>query len=185
MNRLFVAIDLPDDLRQELAALLPTTSPGVRLTSLDQMHVTLHYIGIGDSDRIASALCSLSEPRFSLSIQGVGRFHSADRSITLWAGIDENDDLRRLHASVAKVLSVVGFRPEERPYTPHVTLARCDPLQTASMIDDFLARHAHMALPAVSITKFGLYSSVFVDGVPVYRRERCFPLDSPDHKSGD
>jgi 2'-5' RNA ligase len=180
MARLFVAVDLPQDTRQALAAVQPAAVPGVRLVASDQMHVTLHYIGDGDIERIAKALATLSEPAFALSMEGVGQFCSADGSVTLWAAIQESNDLRRLHQNVATVLSIEGFRQEARPYTPHVTVARCEPKVGASVADEFLTRHARLHLPALPITAFSLYSSEFLDGVPVYRRERLFRLSQPD-----
>jgi 2'-5' RNA ligase len=106
LARLFVGIDVSDDARQALAALLPGASQGVRPAPPEQMHITLHYIGIGDVERVRSALNTLSAPAFFLSIQGVGKFSSADNTLTLWAGVAENGGLRRLHASVAGALSV-------------------------------------------------------------------------------
>jgi 2'-5' RNA ligase len=180
MARLFIAIDLPADVRLTLAALQPPRSAGVRLTGTEQMHVTLHYIGDADSSRIEQALCTVSATTFSLSVRGVGMFPSADGAITLWAGIGKSNGLLRLHESVAAALASEGYRPETRPYTPHVTLARCEPAQAACEIDDFLSRHANFNPQAIPVTGFGLYSSEFVDGVPTYRRERFFPLIGAD-----
>src|SRR5690349_13310377 len=127
MPRLFVAVDLPYDMWEALAAVQPPASAGVRRVALDQMHVSLHFSGVVDTGRIANALSIRSQPAFALSIQGVGQFRSADGAVTLWAGFAESDGLRRLHASVGAALLVEGFRPESRPYAPHVTVARCDP----------------------------------------------------------
>jgi len=83
-----------------------------------------------------------------------------------------------LRTVVATALAGTGFSPETRPYNPHLTLARCDPGFPASVIEEFLRIHSRFELSAVPIMKFGLYSSTFVANVPVYRRERGFPLRS-------
>jgi 2'-5' RNA ligase len=82
----------------------------------------------------------------------------------------------RLHAALAEALAPEGFRPEERPYSPHVTLARCDASVADGVVEDFIARNRRFALPAILVSDFGLYSSVTVDGAPVYHRERLFAL---------
>ena len=69
-----------------------------------------------------------------------------------------------------------GFRPEPRPYTPHVTLARCGPRVPDQVTADFLARNRGFAPPAMPVTSFGLYSSVLPGEGPVYQRRRSFPL---------
>src|SRR5690242_14294019 len=127
MTRLFVAVDLPDTVKHALVAIQPSVSPGVRPAKSEQMHVTLHFIGDAESDRIADALSAVAEPAFSLAMKGVGQFRSRDRALTLWAGIGECPGLQRLHVSVAAALATSGFRPETRPFSPHVTLARCKP----------------------------------------------------------
>src|SRR5262245_58585960 len=126
MASLFVAVDLPVAIANALVALQPAESRWVRLTRPDQMHLTLHYIGTGETGRFASALAGLESPAFSLTVEGVGQFRSADSAVTLWAGVRESADPLQLHALVGTALSREGFRPEPRPYVPHITLARCD-----------------------------------------------------------
>jgi 2'-5' RNA ligase len=115
-------------------------------------------------------------PTFTLAFAGVGQFPSADGAAILWAGVRPSPELLRLHAAIAATLASDGFRPESRPYTPHVTLARCEPGVPAKLIDEFLAGNAKLWLTAVTVAGFGLYSSTRVRDVPVYRCERSFEL---------
>jgi 2'-5' RNA ligase len=176
MARLFVAVDLPSVAKTALVAIQPANASGVRLVALSQVHITLHFIGAAEVDRMANALAGLASPAFTLSIEGVGQFRSASGNVTLWAGISDSPGLLRLHADVGAALEVAGFQPETRPYTPHITLARCKLDAADSVADDFLSRHADFALASVPISAFGLYSSEFVGGAPVYRCEKAFPL---------
>ena len=180
MARLFVAIDLPDAVTCALTALQPPPSAEMRLASAEQMHLTLHYVGVSECERIALALSSVAAQSFALSIEGVGRFYSAGNAQTLWAGIRPSPELLDLHRGVAHALSAEGYRPEARPFTPHVTIARCEPTMPAETIEDFLARHAAFSLPAVAVASFSLYSSEFAGDVPTYKRERTYPLFAPE-----
>src|SRR5438067_431463 len=146
MPKLFVAIDLPAVATEALAAIQPTPTAGVRLVARDQMHLTLHYLGEADRDRMANALQKLTVPIFALTLEGVGQFASTGGAVTLWAGVRESPELLRLHAAVATALGSEGFRPEARRYTPHVTLARCAPATPTDVVVDFLARHAAFAM---------------------------------------
>jgi 2'-5' RNA ligase len=176
MSRLFIAIDIPEDATAELVRIQPVSTVGVRLTEPGQMHLTLHYIGEADAVRTAEALRTVAVLRFSLTFEGVGQFPSAGGAVTLWAGVRESPELLRLHAATALALAGVGFQPEARRYTPHVTLARCEPGVADGAVAEFLARRAAFSLPGVPVEGFGQYSSAFAGDVPVYRRERSYPL---------
>lgn len=176
MPRLFVAVSLPAATTAELALRQPPPMAGVRLVEPGQMHLTLHFIGEADIERMGAALQAVAAPAFLLTIEGVGKFSSAGKTVTLWARVRDNAELLGLHAAIAVALAGEGFRPEIRRYTPHITLARCAPRVPAAMVAEFLARHVAFSLPGVPVAEFGLYSSTFVGDTSVYRCERSFPL---------
>src|SRR5262249_41831124 len=149
MPRLFVAVELPAAATAELARIRPPPADGVRLVEPHQMHVTLHFLGEADVDRVAAALGSAPAAVTLLTVEGVGQFSSADGAVIVWAGVRRSPALLGLHAAVAAALAGDGFRPEARVYTPHVTLARCEPGAARGVADEFLARHAGFLLPDV------------------------------------
>ena len=77
MTRLFVAVELPNVVTSALVAIQPPNSPDVRLVAPDQMHITLHYIGVAEIDRMTTALHGLAAPEFALSMKGVGQFQAS------------------------------------------------------------------------------------------------------------
>lgn len=179
MPKIFVALDLPAELTRQLTALQPPPAPGIRLVEPDQMHLTLHFIGEVEqtlADRMAAVLQTVAVPAFSVVVEGVGEFPSTDGATTLWAGIRENAGLRQLHSAIGQALEHVGFQPEARPYTPHLTLARCASPVPREVVSGFLTQHQDVSLTRVPITHFSLWSSVWQSGVPVYRREREYLL---------
>lgn len=176
MPRLFVAVDLPAAVTAQLARNQPPPTAGMRLVEPGQMHLTLHYIGEADIERMAAALQAVAVPAFSLTLEGVGQFPPAGKAAILWAGVRDNAELLGLHAAVAIALAVEGYRPEARRYSPHITLAKCKPVVPAGVVAKFLTRHAAFSLPGVPVAAFGLYSSTLAGDAPVYRRERSFPL---------
>ena len=176
MSRFFVALGLPAAAIAELVALQPSPTSGLRLAGYGQMHLTLHYIGDADAERTATALGRVAVSAFPLALRGVGQFLSTEGAVTLWAGVHGSAELLGLHAAIAGELAGEGFRPESRPYTPHVTLARCEPGVPEGVVAEFLARHEGFSMSGVSVAGFGLYSSTFAAGAPVYRRERSFRL---------
>ena len=176
MKRLFIACELPSQAMTDLAALQPTPADGVRLTRSDQIHLTLHFLGDADPERIALALQDVSTERFELTLAGVGRFPTRDGLAILWAGVEVNEQLLALHSQIGTILERQGIATERRPYKPHLTLARCRWPQAREAIDDFLERHANFRLPKLLIDSFTLFSSQLTHGGPIYTCERKYPL---------
>ncbi len=176
MARLFIAIDLPPDTLAALAQIQPRPVPGLRLTTSGQMHVTLHFIGESDPAPLAIALTKIQVHAFTLQVQGVGQFPPRGLPSVLWAGIKANPALTELHTGIADVLRATGLPTESRPYSPHITLARCTPKAPHRVVDEFLRRNEHLSLAPLAITDFHLYSSELTTDGPVYHCEQTVAL---------
>lgn len=162
MPRLFVAIDLPDLQRRGLRALCHGLSGEVRWTSPEQLHLTLRFIGEVDEAlflEIKKALADLLFPPFVLRIQGVGSFPPGRRARVLWAGVDVSPELEQLHQLIEERLGRLGLPPEERPFHPHLTLARLPERLGPEILAAYFARHSRFAVPPFPVDRFHLYSS--------------------------
>lgn len=174
--RLFVALDLPDPLRQELAGWRPEV-PDARWTPPERMHLTLRFLGeVDDTLEIAITdhLSHIDSPPVPLGGDGLVRLPSARRPHVLAVRVAETPELSELHARVEAALSDAGVRPEERPLLPHVTLARFrapDPARLRRLI-----REAEV--PAVEGTSrsFSLVRSQRGEAGPTYSTLLRVPL---------
>jgi len=176
MPKLFVAVDLPVATTTELVRLQPAAMSGVRLVEPAQMHVTLHYLGEADEKASARELENVKVAAFEIVFDGVGTFPSAGGDVTPFVGVRKTEALIRLHTAVAEALARSGFQPEARPYSPHVTLARCESGISINVIGDFLTNHSGASISPAWVEHFGLFSSARVNSVPFYQCKRSFPL---------
>lgn len=176
MPRLFVALDLPETVTQELARIQPPSVSGLRNVKSAQIHLTLHFIGEADIAIVAEALVPVSGRKFELTLNGVGKFPPVGKAKVLWVGVQDNAELLSLYAVIGNALGAVGFPIETRPYAPHITLARCGYKVPDRVVDKFLSQNHDFVLPPIPIEGFTLYSSRNVDDAPVYYRERWFPF---------
>ena len=126
MPRLFVAIDLPAQLKIALTG-FSRELPAARWVSPAELHLTLRFIGEVDHERLSairSALSGISFAAFSLALRGVGHFPPGRRPRVLWVGMDPSQSLMLLQQELELALIEAGVTPDERRFSPHITLAR-------------------------------------------------------------
>ena len=189
--RLFVAIDPPEDVRRRLGA-LSRGLDGARWVPLDQVHLTLRFLGeVGSeaSERIASSLEAVREPRFSLTLAGVGRFPPARPKPLrrgegpsrrapriLWAGIEEQPRLTALHDAIEARVREAGLPPEDKLFSPHLTLARLREGTPSDAVELWLERGRAFREGPFAVDRFSLYSSVLAPTGAQHRKERSYEL---------
>jgi 2'-5' RNA ligase len=173
-TRSFVAIELPDDARAALADLqrdLKAQAPpkAVRWTRPESIHLTLQFLGDvapNQVEAIADALREVCADRtpFTFQLREVGVFPNPNRPRVVWAGIAEpSGALAALQKQVSQALATLGFEPEKREFTPHLTLGRA--------ARD--ARRQELAELGDLITRFdiGAFGQVFVDHVTLMKSD--------------
>jgi len=133
--RSFIAVELTDAVRQALAGVqcdLKAQAPprAVRWTRPDSIHLTLQFLGdiLPDQvEAVAGALrvaCAGRGP-FAFELAGAGVFPNLNRPRVVWVGVVEpSGALAALQQRVAQALAPLGFSPEERAFTPHLTIGR-------------------------------------------------------------
>ena len=131
--RVFLAIPLQKIFHQEMASLLEPLCgkvPGVRWTQPQQAHLTLHFFGSVSIKEIepihasAKKIASLFSP-LKLTLDRIGGFPSLEKPETVWLGVGEpTGRLLSLQKAIQGEIQILGFRPEARPFQPHVTIGR-------------------------------------------------------------
>lgn len=132
--RAFIAIELPDEVKLALgrleAKLKAGKQSGVRWVEPDSIHLTLQFLGDIPADSTGEITGAIEEasravPPFHLEVKDLGAFPNLKRVQVIWVGIrGEIDKLAQLQKSIESNLEILGFAPETRPFTPHLTLGR-------------------------------------------------------------
>jgi len=175
--RLFAAIAIPPDIADGLVR-RQQGLPGARWRPTEAFHVTLRFFGeISEAvaEDLDAELSAIAGEALTLSLQGVGSFQDGDDIHAVWAGVAENQALRRLAARCETAARRARLAPERRVWRPHLTLAylrRADPTRVAGWIQG----HNLLKSPPFRVTSFGLYSSWLGAGGASYRLEREYPL---------
>ncbi|MGC9271563.1 RNA 2',3'-cyclic phosphodiesterase [Acidiphilium sp.] len=175
--RLFVALDLPWEIKSTLAG-FAFNLPGARWVPAQNMHLTLRFIGEAkrlEAEEIDHALAAVRGRAFPLVLTGAGWFEKAGRVSSLWVGVERNESLLHLQAKVETALRRIGLAAERRRYTPHVTLARMD-LPVGPRFAEFVQSHNLCRSPPFTVEHITLFSSHLSDDHPEYIAEVEYAL---------
>ncbi len=130
--RLFIAIDVPEDIKQELRLIQGSLSrcrSRVRWIEPDGIHLTLRFLGNVDENRVGEIEGVLDQATkgyspFELIVEDIGCFPDIRKPRVIWAGAHVDDTLLSLHGEIEEGLFSLGFMKGERPFHPHLTLGR-------------------------------------------------------------
>jgi len=178
MHRLFVALSLPEEIRDRLCR-LQNGLAGARWRPVENFHITLAFIGETDRHGFDEAIKTLSEIEsapFALRLSGLGSF--GDRKPrAVWARVEPDEGLTHLQAKIETGLRRRGFDLENRKYTPHVTLAY---LRGAikTDVETYCAVNGGFSADAFDVSAFHLYSSQLGSGASHYEIEASYSLSS-------
>ena len=132
--RSFVAIELPEEAKKGLGRLRRGLERDehrfVKWVDPGGIHLTLKFLGNIPSKQVTDIAEALKRAvhgisPFRLEISGLGAFPSLKQARVFWVGVGgELDRLSRLQQNIDSALAALGFAKEERPFVPHLTLAR-------------------------------------------------------------
>jgi 2'-5' RNA ligase len=155
--RLFVALDPPEPVRRRIATMQSDLrraagrhADEVRWASPGNVHLTLQFLGAVPEERLEmlrgalAAVAAAARP-LALEVKGAGGFPSARRPRVVWVGVGgEVEALAALAAELGRSLAPLGFPPDDRPLSPHLTLGRAREGRGASGLGGALAQVAGM-----------------------------------------
>ncbi len=179
--RLFVALDLEPSIAARLHEALQSwrsMAPQARWMRVESMHLTLKFIGEVPperEERIADALSGIRQSAFPLEMAGVGTFPNPQRARVFWAGIQPSTALEQLARSIEQRLIPLGIVAEQRPFSPHLTLARGrTPAELRPLLP--LLQEQPPLWGRQQAEAFFLYQSHPGRGMYQYEKRRTFPL---------
>lgn len=175
MIRLFVAIDLPPPVKAALSVLAPEL-PIARWVAPEEIHLTLRFIGEVDEQSFSAIKTSLSvitSPPFPLTLSGVGHFPPRGRPSVLWVGMEPSERLLQLQREIELALTATGIPADERPFSPHITLARLKETPPAA-VNKFEIRHGDLSFSPFEVGEFILYSSILTKQGAVHHAEEAY-----------
>lgn len=164
--RLFVAVPVPEGLREKLADLgKEIEQDGIRFVKPENMHLTLKFMGEVDEGKvpdIEEKLKGISFAPASCSLKGIGVFPNENYIRVVWAGCESGGALEKLAKDVMDALHGYG---DNRPFSAHLTIAR---VKRKLDLKAFIQKHKEEVFGEFETKEFHLIKSVLKPGGPEY-----------------
>ncbi len=195
--RIFIGIDLDPGIRDRISRFLEGVegfAPDARWVRPESLHVTLKFIGEQKPDQvgaIAERLRRVEGSAFEIRLAGYGFFPTAKAPRVFWIGIQAGPQLAALAETIDMTTAELGIQREDRPYSPHLTLARAGtgrksgspkwrkgdgPNPVFAVLEKRLAAMGGLDFGAMTAHEFILYQSQLSPGGSKYTKLQRFPL---------
>jgi 2'-5' RNA ligase len=175
--RTFIAVDIAKPIRDRTIALQETlarTGTEVNWVEPQNLHVTLLFLGEVDNREVPRvcqlvAGCTQKHAAFPMSVETVGCFPNPRRPRVVWVGIGEGaEPLCAIHDALEVALQDLGYRREERRYTPHITLGRVKGDHPTDELAAVLAKKADWKAGEMTVQELLIMSSELTPKGPMY-----------------
>jgi 2'-5' RNA ligase len=181
--RLFVALEIPTAVRESLATLinsLRAVSSQLRWVRPENLHVTLKFIGKWPPEKLdglrnAFAAIRLDAP-VALDFRGLGFFPNEKRPRVFWAGIQASPNLITLATEIDRATEELGIPREQRPFSPHLTLARFEPPSLPEKLRAAIQENAGRGFGSLHTNQFHLIESKLKPSGAEYTTLQTFPF---------
>lgn len=171
--RAFIAIKLSPEIHQRLKDLNQLLKQRlqeapIRWVSVDNIHLTLKFLGdvsTANLETLAKLLQAeaLNHPSFGISVGELGTFPSIRRPRVVWVGVQAPAELNNLQQGIEQELARLGYKSEDRPFSPHLTLGR---VSRNAGTQDFARIEA-----ALTVTKVGFIGAMLVQAVHLFKSD--------------
>ena len=179
IERAFVAVVPPPEVLAAVA-LLSVPDDGLRWSRPEQRHVTLQFLGrVDDVDALTESVTESVRriAPFTLALGGAGAFPSPRRASVVWLGVSTGaEELAELAGAIAMGTAPLGFVDDDRPFRPHLTLARVNATRDVRALVERL--RTGLAGPPWTVDQVVLFDSDTRAEGAVHTVRARFPLDA-------
>ena len=191
MIRSFLAIELPKWILIKIGEAqedLRSTHAEVGWVNPEKIHLTLKFFGNIEASRIDPIVRSIEEPirktfPFSLKVRGVGAFPHLKSPRVIWIGlVDEKEILMSFQKELEAQLEKIGFRPEDRPFHPHLTLGRMKSSRGKEGLLGKMEKHKEEEFGDLQVDRVVLFKSDLKPSGPIYTALRELGLGEQNNR---
>ncbi|MCW4047511.1 MAG: RNA 2',3'-cyclic phosphodiesterase [Candidatus Bathyarchaeota archaeon] len=174
--RSFIAFDMENDaVLNRIAAvqnLLAQTGADLKPVEPRNIHVTIRFLGNitpATAEKIFEEMKKVQFTPFTAKISGIGAFPDVRYPRVVWAGITEGaDQLRSIFTQLEPRLRGLGFAPDPKGFSPHLTIARVRSGRNKQQLAEFINKNAKYDFSTINARCLRLKKSVLTPKGPIY-----------------
>jgi len=185
MKRTFIAIKI--NLSEEILSKINDIKTNlenepIKWVETNNMHLTLKFLGDTTDDQIDAVIHVLDQIKvdfqsFSFDIKGCGVFKNIRQPRVLWFGIDQINEMKKIHNVIETELLKIGFEKEQRSFTPHLTLGRIKFIKHTEKLRKLLDLHKNQVFQKLEVKEITLFESNLTPQGPIYNSIHTIGLE--------
>jgi len=184
--RVFIAVDIPSTVKDEIGKLqkqlMREVSSSVKWVEVANIHATLRFLGEVSEEKTELLYQELSKggreiAPFKISVRGLGAFPNLSRPRVIWVGMgSEGKRMEQLSSQIEALVRGLGFPPETRAFSPHLTIGRVKQLRDRVEWAGAIGKREEIFFGEATVDCFYLYQSILKPLGPEYRKLKRFDL---------
>jgi 2'-5' RNA ligase len=174
MFRGFIAVEVESSPRlEDFSRAIKATDAPLKMVKLDIIHVTLKFLGdtdealIPEIEKVMKDATEGIQP-FNVKIKGTGAFPNLNRISVVWAGMVNAESLGQIARKLNQGLEPLGFKPEKKRFSPHVTIARVKGGRNKDKVAEAIRSYENEEFSEVEVNRIVLKKSVLTPQGPIY-----------------
>lgn len=181
--RAFLAIEVPEELKLKIYKVIKEfkkTDARIKYVELENLHLTLKFFGDIDtegigllSDRISSVAGSFDG--FKVNVKNCGAFPNTNRPKVIWLGIENDENIKKLHDALDKEFVKLGFDGDKR-FSTHLTIGRMKSSKGKDEVKSTIEKFSDVEIGEMNVDKIVLKKSTLTPQGPIYENLKEFEL---------
>lgn len=184
MPRTFIALKLiPSDKMLEGIHTARETLKDSRIkwVETENLHITLNFLGDTDPEQLkgCSGIVQATAGKYKapgVVFRGMGLFRSMRHPRVLWIGMETGKTIYDIQSELGRSLEPLGFPPDGRKFSPHLTIGRIKYLKQSGEMENLLGQYSGMVFQEVKFSEITYYESILRPEGPVYRKILASPF---------
>ncbi len=189
--RAFISVDIEGELSEKLYKLtesLKLTGADIKVVEKENFHITIRFLGnvpVDMIDKIEEIMKKAVEniSVHKIKLKGVGAFPNESRPRVVWVGVEGDELLREINRVIERELRKMGFKPETKPFTAHVTLARVRSGRRLNELSKWIEDMKDIELGELEVKSIRLKKSTLTPKGPIYETLREVKLNEPSSRT--
>lgn len=176
MRRVFFGLEIPAEIKQRLLQVRAEVA-GARWQSVEQVHLTVLFLGNLEEEpllAVRKVARDIALAAFELNIAGLGCFGQPHAPDYLWAAVQPEAPVVRLHSALKNQVDSLGLHTERRAYRPHLTLARFK--RESASVEHLLNEYRQAVFGVFQVNEFVLFETQPSAAGSVYTVLERYPL---------